>query len=270
MILTDLEESLYHSRPELSSTQARDLLKTPALYKFNLTAPREPKQAFDVGTAAHSKILGVGAGIVVYPEEHLTPSGNVSTKAATVEWAQAQRDAGLVPVGTVEAERVDAMAEAVLADPDAREVLERISGREVSIITDVEGVPVRARFDMYDGTHAGDLKTTRDASPRGFNKSIASFGYHLQEQWYRDAHKAETGRELESFEFVVVEAAPPHLVAVYDVDFSYREAARTKAREARELWLRCTETDTWPGYGRQTLIAPTWVVIEDEEVELKL
>lgn len=268
MIYDAMPEDTYHSRPELSSTGARRLLDSPARFRYWQDHPQPPKQAFDVGTAAHSKILGVGASIVVYPDEHLTPSGNVSTKAATVEWAKAQRDAGLVPVGAVEACRVDAMAEAVLADADARAVLERITGREVSIITDVEGVPTRARFDMYDGTHAGDLKTTRDASPRGFNKSIASFGYHLQEQWYRDAHKAETGRDLESFEFVVVEAAPPHLVAVYDVDFSYREAAQTKTREARELWRRCTETDTWPGYGRQTLIAPTWVVIEDEEVEV--
>src|SRR5690606_27628933 len=127
------------------------------------------------------KILGVGANTVTYPAEHLTPSGNVSTKAATIEWEKEQRANGLIPITVHDARRVDAMAEAVLADADARQVLESIQGREVSIIQDVQGVPCRARFDLYDGINAGDLKTARDASPRGFNRSVGAYGYHIQQ-----------------------------------------------------------------------------------------
>ena len=267
-IYKDMPEAEYHSRTELSSTGARRLLDSPARFKYWSEHPEPPKAAFDLGTAAHSKILGVGAGTIVYPDEHLTPSGAVSSKAATVAWAAEQRAAGLVPIGRVEAERVDAMAEAVLADPAARAVLEAIPGREVSIIADVEGVPTRARFDMYGDGMGGDLKTARDASPGGFNRGgMAGHGYFIQEQWYRDAHQAETGRDLESFRFVVVESAPPHLVGVYDVDWTYRDAAQKKTREARDVWKRCMESGEWPGYGARTLLAPTWIVIEDEDME---
>lgn len=261
----------YHLRPELSSTGARRLLDSPARFRYWADHPEPPKQAFDLGTAAHSKILGVGAGVVVYPDEHLTPSGNVSTKAATVAWAEEQRAAGLVPIGRVEADRVDAMAEAVLADPDARAVLEAIQGREVTIITDVEGVPVRARFDMYGDGMGADLKTARDASPRGFNRAVGTHGYHVQSAWYDDAHKAETGRPLNSFRFVVVESAPPHLVGVYSLDVMWDELGHQQAARARDTYRVCTSTDTWPGYGAATLTAPTWAVYDSEDdLELQL
>lgn len=267
MIDYAMPEADYHQRPELSSTGARQLLDSPARFRYWADNPQPPKAAFDVGAAAHSKILGVGSGTIVYPDEHLTPSGNVSTKAATVEWAREQRAAGLVPIGRVDADRVDAMAEAVLADPDARDVLEAISGREVTIIADVEGVPTRARFDMYDRTRAADLKTGRDASPSGFNRSVAKWGYHFQCRWYADAHEAETGGQLESFPLIIVESAPPHLVGVYDLDHMYNEKAGERCQKARRIYRECVETGTWPGYGRTTLTAPPWVVYEDEDAD---
>ena len=35
-----------------------------------------------------------------------------------------------------------------------------------------------------DGSIVVDVKTTTDASPRGFQKSISTWGYHLQLGWY--------------------------------------------------------------------------------------
>ncbi|MGN7978237.1 PD-(D/E)XK nuclease-like domain-containing protein [Microbacterium sp. 22195] len=269
-IYTDMPERTYHSRSELSSTGARLILDSPARFKYWQEHPQPPKAVFDLGSAAHAKILGVGASIITYPPEHLTPTGNISTKATTVEWEQEQRAKGLIPITEKDAHRVDRMAEAVLADADARQILERIQGREVSIIQDVQGVPCRARFDLYDGIDAGDLKSTRDASPRGFNRSVGSYGYHIQSAWYSDVHYAETGDQLRSFKFVVVEAAPPHLVAVYELDPMWMDVAAGKAFNARETYRKCVETNTWPGYGAATLTAPTWVVFEGDEEEIKI
>lgn len=270
MIDYDMDEQAYHARPELSSTGARRLLDSPARFRYWEDHPQPVKAAFDLGSAAHAKILGVGAPIIVYPDEHLTPSGNVSTKAATVEWERERRAEGLIPISAEDAFRVDRMAEAVLADRDARGVLETIVGREVSIVTRVDGVPVRARFDVYGGTRAADLKTTRDASPRGFNRSVGTYGYHVQAAWYDDAHKAETGQALTSFTFIVVESARPHLVGVYELDFMWTDLAAGLAQKARDLWLECTEAGVWPGYGAQTLTAPTWAVYDADEEEIKI
>jgi exodeoxyribonuclease VIII len=213
----------------------------------------------------HTKILGTGANVITYPDEHLTPSGAVSTKAATVAWADEQRANGLVVIGTAQAAQVDGMAESVLAHPEARHILETVAGREVTIITEIDGVPVRARFDIYDGTNAADLKSARDASPRGFNTAVGRYGYHIQDRWYSEAHTAVNGTELETFKFLVVESAAPYLVGVYDLDFMWEDLAKERTKQARELWRRCTETNTWPGYQSATLTPPTWAIYESDE-----
>lgn len=270
MIIHDMPDHVYHARPELSSTGARRLLDSPARFRYWEDHPQPTRAVFDLGSAAHTKILGVGANTILYPPEHLTISGNVSTKKETVAWEQEQRAAGLIPITAHDARKVDAMAEAVLADADARQVLEGIQGREVSIIADVEGVPSRARFDLYNGIHAADLKTTRDASPRAFNRSIGTYGYHVQRRWYDDVHTAETGTPLQSFKFLVVESTPPHLVGVYELDVMWDDVAAGMTQKARNLWRECTETGVWPGYGAMTLTAPTWAVFDADEEEIKI
>lgn len=271
MIDHSMSEAIYHQRPELSSTGARRILDSPARFRYWADHPEKPRDAFDLGSAAHAKILGVGAGVIEYPPEHLTESGNVSTKAATKAWEQEQRDSGLIPISATDARRVDRMAEAVLADREARSILERIPGREVTIIQEVDGVPMRARFDIYGDGRAADLKTCRDASPKGFNRSVGSYGYAIQSAWYSEAHEAETGRPLdEPFWFLCVEAAAPHLVGVYDLDFMWQDIARTKTAKAREIYRACVETNTWPAYGMATLTPPTWAVYENEEQEIQV
>lgn len=263
-----LDERLYHASNHLSSTGARKLLESPAKYKYSLTHPQEHKDAYSLGTATHTRILGTGANIVTYPTEHLTPSGAVSTKAATVAWADEMRAAGNVVIAPQQARQVDGMAEAVLAHPDARNVLETIAGREVSVFADIDGVPVRARFDIYDGVRGGDLKSARDASPKGFNRSVANYGYHIQEGFYRAVHQAATGTELdESFPFLVVENAAPYLVGVYTLDYTWAQLGHEQVMRAIDTYRECTESGVWPGYVSTTLTPPAWAIFEAEDQE---
>jgi len=271
-IVYDYPERDYHAHPALSSTQARQILDSPARYKYAQSHPQPHKDAFDLGTAVHTKVLGVGAAVITYPDEHVTPSGAVSTKAATVAWAEEQRANGFVVIGAAQAAHVNGMAEAVLAKPEARAVLENTLGREVSIFAEIDGVHTRARFDIYDGANAADLKSARDASPRGFNTSVGRYGYHIQDQWYSEAHTAVTGTELESFKFLVVENFAPYMVGVYDLDDVWGYVAMQQTQRARELYLNGIETGVWAGYESTTLTPPAWATYEaeDEEIELKL
>ena len=70
-VVLDLDERTYHAQPDLSSTQARRLLDSPAKYLHALSAPEEPKAEYDLGTAVHSKVLGVGARTIAYPDDVL-------------------------------------------------------------------------------------------------------------------------------------------------------------------------------------------------------
>lgn len=273
-LIFDLPDEQYHSRPELSSTGARLLLPeykgSPRKFQWDKTHKRTSR-AFDVGHAAHAKVLGVGAGIVIYPDEHLTPSGNVSTKAATKEWEADVRASGLTPVSPLEASAVDAMAEAVLAHPTAAPILEVAVHREVSVIADVDGVPSRARFDALsdetrNGVYGVDLKTGDDATKSGFEKSVAKWGYDVQECHYEDVYEASQGRPIDQFIFLVVEKSGPHEVGVFQLPDVWREMGRVKAAEARRIYRECMQSGEWPGYDTalQFLDPPTWLVFEHE------
>lgn len=269
MIEYDLPDELYHRRPELSSTGARSLLPafkgSPAKYMWDRTHPPMGKRSYDFGHAIHERVLGVGSEVVEYPLEHQTPSGNPSTKKATVEWEEEQRKNGLVPLAPADARKIKGVIEAVLANPDARKILE-LPHRETSIFnTSPEGVPVRARFDIYGDTAAADLKTTTDASPRGFSRHVVEYGYFVQEAWYRDVHKFETGEDLDSFKFLAVETSGPYQVAVHELDVIYRDIGTKLAREARDVWQRCMDTGEWPGIEGELLAPPNWLVYEHED-----
>lgn len=253
-----LAEDAYHAHPALSSTGARLLLRSPRKYLYEQEHPRPDTQALDVGSAAHAKVLGVGAGIATYPPEHLTPSGNVSTKAATVAWATEQRAAGLIPVSPNDVAAIDAMAEAVLAHPTARRLLEAEGQSEVSVFwTDPDtGVRCRARFDRLpdsDTITAGgrpiglDLKTARDASRSGFRRAVAEHGYHVQQEFYRDGYEIATGLRP-AFVFVAVEKEPPYLVAVHQLDTQASKWGKRRAELARQILRDCLDAGVWPGY----------------------
>lgn len=272
-----MSDLIYHNHHALSSTQARQILDSPARYKWQLTQPPRTSDAFDLGHAVHAKVLGVGGGIVEYPDEHLTASGAVSTKAATVAWADGQRNAGYIPITTGQARQVDAMAEAVLAHAEARALFEQPGHAEASVFAtcDETAIEMRARFDylpdFYDAMYpiAVDLKTTRGrANPREFGRSISDYSYHVQQGHYLDTLRLDTGRDDIDMRFVVIEKAAPYFVAVHQPDDLYAAIGHDQALTARRTLRECLDTDTWPTglEDIQYIDAPTWLIDDDIQI----
>jgi len=276
-VVLGMSDGEYHASPELSSTGARKLLIAPAVYRHYISTPQPPKASFDLGHVAHAKVLGVGTGVVEYPAEHLTSSGKVSTKKDTVEWAAKQRAEGLAPVSPEDMARVDAMAEAILARPDARALLEQQGDAEVSVFgTDpLTGVRMRARFDFLPSftqpdPWTVDLKTTaKSAHPDDFSRTVANLGYHIQQEWYLQTYGDATGDYTARMKFIVVETAPPHLVGVYPLAEEFAGIARARVKEALETYATCTATGVWPGYDADPdpIQPPTWLMFTEGMIE---
>ena len=236
-----IPEATYHADPALSQSQAKTLLDCPARYRWELDHPREHKTVFDVGHAAHAKVLGVGAPVVVIDAD------SWRTKAAKDAADQARAD-GHVPLLRADADAVDGMAEAVLAHPGARAIFEAEGASEQSAWWEDEGVQCRARIDRLTAVAPIDLKTTQDASPDGFGRSCATFGYDLQDAAYTRAIEVLTG-EHQPLVFVAVEKAAPHFVGLYTLPDEARARGQRRWLDALDLYRRCTETGTWPAYG---------------------
>ncbi|GAB2702567.1 hypothetical protein BKA24_001659 [Microbacterium marinum] len=268
-LVLDLDESVYHAHPALSSTGARQLLVAPAKFEHARRNPSPPKKVYDIGTATHSKVLGIGAQAVAYPTKLLAENGAASTKAAKA-WADVQRAAGRVPMKQHEIDVVDAMAESVLAHRGAAALLEQVGPREASVFsTDPEtGVPLRCRFDLLGaggGRRIGvDLKTkASDATATAFARAAADLRYDVQQAHY-EVTAAAAEIELDGFAFIVVEKEPPYLANALMLDADFVEIGVASAAAARRLFAAGIESGMWPGYPQhiQLVRPPMWAIYD--------
>lgn len=266
-IVVGLDESLYHSGPELSSTGARQILESPARFHYNQTHPQPHKDAFDLGTAVHTKVLGAGAGIEVLDYD----SWRTAAAKADRDWHRSQ---GKIPMLKADMALIDAMAEAVLKHPTARVLFEQEGNAETSVFsTDPDtGVRQRARFDFLPNLNlpnpiAVDLKTSsKRVDQRGFERTVLDFQYEVQDAVYDDTLHAATGAHIPMV-FVAVEVAAPHLVGIHQLDIKWREMGRDKAKRARETFAACTESGNWYGYPTDVQLSspPVFAVYRHEE-----
>lgn len=257
-IYPDHDEATYHADPALSQSGAKKILDCPARYRHEMER-RVEKEAYDQGHAVHAKVLGVGAPVVPYPDEHLTKSGNVSTSKATVEWASEQRAAGLTPITPGQVAEVDAMAEAVLDHDEARALLEREGEAEVSMWWteqatlgwDSTDVPCRGRIDWLTTEQgeplAVDLKTTaKSSAPFAWRSAVLDYGYDLQAAAYDSGYQKLTGDPL-PMTHIVVEKNPPYIVAVYPpMPWDYLARGARRWQQAIDTYARCVATNEWP------------------------
>lgn len=185
------------------------------------------------------------------------------------EWQQ--NNPGRIILSPEQWDQIHAMRDAVMAHPAA-----------CAILTNMNDV-------------IGDLKTTEDASPEGFAKSMANWRYDVQAPYYLDGVKKalEQGKctppvngasELsvywvdeatgvlcrcrpdwwrgypKNFVFIAVEKKPPYAVGVYVLDSASMDIGRAIYQHDLQVYAECLESDKWPGYGDlvQTINMPTW------------
>lgn len=255
-VVADMPEDVYHADPvpggSLSSGGARTLLEPGGPAKFHhWRGTQRNSTTFDLGKAAHTLALGDGAIV------ELVEAPDWRTKAA-----QQARDAayatGTIPILTKDYPRVVAMVDALKAHPVAGALLHAEGPVEQSLFWQDEttGAWCRARHDKAVRDRNGrlvivDLKTCENAHDTAAAKSIGTYGYHQQDDWYRRPARALGLEDDPGFLFVFVEKQPPHLVNVVQLDDDALEVARRRNDAALRIYADCTRTGAWPGYGHE-------------------
>jgi hypothetical protein len=99
-----------------------------------------------------------------------------------------------------------------------------------------------------------DLKTTTDASPDGFARSVAQYRYHVQQAHYLQSHIADR------FIFLAVEKTFPYCVATYELDADAVAVGEQLRQSNLQAIANCKDAQSWPGYTDQiqTLSLPRW------------
>lgn len=246
----------YHKWLALGSTSIKALASKPAgAFLYRQSHPIE-SAAFTLGRVAHSLIL--------------EGRDDAVTVIEATDWrSKAARDARDAAPGPAllehEWDTVCRMRDSVFSNPDAADLLTGHDA-EVSLRWDLGGVQLKGRLDAW---HKGrgiivDLKTTRDASPRGFGRAAAEYGYHAQAALYHDGLAELTSYDHEYF-IVAVEKEAPYLTAVYEVLPDQLDAGRETVRDGIAAFEAATGTNDWPTrYESQPLDLPMWAYTEQE------
>ena len=276
-LVLGLSEVDYHAHPALSSTGLRRLLppSCPARFRWWADNLAPAKAEFDHGHAAHTRVLGVGDPVVVVRDAAGDPYTDWRKPAARAA-ADEVRAAGGVPLLAKDAARVDAIAAAVEVSACGPLLVACRDGGWVEVSafwTDgPSGVDCRARWDGAYLTVGGrlvivDLKTSTSAHPATFaRKSVAAYGYHIQQAHYVDAAEA-LGHPDPLFVFCVVEKDPPYVASPIVLDPADADLGARLAARAREIYRDCEAAGVWPGYTTDLTRAamPAWTHYDTED-----
>lgn len=117
------------------------------------------------------------------------------------------------------------------------------------------GAPCKMRADFLPDPipFIVDLKTTENASPEGFGRSVGNYRYHVQSAFYVDGHEYATGEKKDGFLFIAVEKEPPYAVAVYDTTKLVMDIGREKYIENCQTYVDCLRSGVWPAYSDDIL-----------------
>lgn len=263
-----LSNGAYHSGAGISCTGLKKIAVSPAHYKHG-----EFKQTSSMftGSATHAAILEPD----LFAKQYVTLPSGKDRRSAEYKALCAEYGADNVLVSS-DAYQIKMMQQAVQKNSKARQWLYEEEGRnELSVYAkDPEtGVLVRCRFDrLLNRGLSPDLKTTVDASPRGFSNAIAKYGYAFQAAFYLDTYYWATGQRLESFGFVAVESKAPYNVMCYRLDDESIEVGRSQYRAALNKYAECLESGVWHGYDDcelEMLIGlPDWMLEKHDSVNI--
>lgn len=211
--------------------------------RYILGEEQPAKPNLDLGKVAHALILEphlLDDVVVQIPKEALASNGAKSGS----NWKKFKADhCESILLKSEEMQHVKAMFAACYANPMAKKLLTAKGQTEHTIIHNGER-NFRVRPDRITSGFVIDLKTSADASPRGFWRSVQQFRYYLQASLYLRVCNECRGEE-HTFVFVVVRSSPPYHVACYTLDQQWLTRGEAEIEQAVEDIELCHQHDDW-------------------------
>ena len=255
MIKEYMSNAAYHEHPAISSSDVKAVASTSLLHWKNKVWKDSP--AFQLGTAVHSLVL----------EPHLNEMLRGPDTRRGNAWKDAQFAAetdGKTLLTSGDYDKAFVIADAVIKTGAGEKMQHKSTVNESSFfaIDPLTGLEIKCRPDSYDkqGGTIFDIKTTDDASPRGFARSVGKYEYALQAAFYMHVL---TCMEMPAkrFIFVAVEKEAPFAVGVHELSIDYLDWAHKRMQNTLARIFDATEAGVyeteWPLVNKIDL--PTWL-----------
>jgi|TARA_Y100000289_G_C3920323_1_gene149942 exodeoxyribonuclease VIII len=263
----DMTHDQYHDLSAIGRSALLTFAQSPAHFWHAFLNPKAktkaPTPAMLFGAAFHAYVLEPLEYKLKYIE---APTASKVSKA----YRQAEADAHtnqqtILPKGTNA--HCHQLSLALQDHPMAHQILSANGFKEATFLakcpkTDLE---VKCRADCI--TNSGwvvDLKTTQNASPDAFTKTIANFQYHVQAGFYLDVIEWASGIRPKGFLFICIEKEAPFAVSVIRASNSMIQAGSRRARSLLDRMAECFKhlelTQPWPAYSPDIIEVnlPAW------------
>lgn len=234
--------------------------KSPAHYRENADNPQEQTAAMLLGSAVHCLCLEPDA---FHGQYAVAPEVDRRTKSGKEEWAEFEAEHQGKGIITGEQHTLaQGMATSILAGKTGN-LLTLCSERELTLTWEdqVTVLQCKARLDAVDLINglAVDIKTTEDASPKAFARTVYNYLYHGQAAFYLEGLH-QNGFTINRFLFLAVEKKPPFGKAMFLCSEELLASGRILFRECLARHAECLEANAWPGYPEtiHTLDLPAW------------
>lgn len=228
MAIENLSFADYKAREAFSYSTAKAILDNPNKWALGVTKKRT--EALDFGSLAHDMILSPRE----LSQKYLfveNPKLDMRLQCNKDLVADAE-SRGLI---VVTKNLADSVRECVESHRDLFNLhLNELQGScEVSYFAQIDGVDCKCRADFLsnDENKIIDLKFVKDATPQGFSKACADFGYHIQNALYCDLIGAN------EFLFFAIEKEPPYMCGIYRLSSEAIDLGRDLYKKALDLYV---------------------------------
>lgn len=267
----------YHDHPAISRSKLSEFLDSRRTYESRYVigseGDKEDRDKLTAKAETASMSLGTNVhGVLLEPDEYqrririvppsaLTKSGSlVRNSDRFLDWLDEQDD-GTIALKKSEADRVEAIRDAVLAEPSLRKIIEsslvvreepRFWTQDIDSETSIE---CRCKPDLLidrgDSIQVWDIKTTNDSSERAFRSSIYKFRYWLQDAHYSAGVFPDSvcGIDHVEFFFAAVQTSGLHPVRVYELTPADRFEASRLWMDALTDLADCHQSGDWSDAG---------------------
>lgn len=243
----------------VSNSLLRMVGQSPAHAQEWLRNPPDATPAMMFGTMTHSAILEPQSFKTTYSVMPKFDGRTNDGKASKAAWLN--HNPGKTALSQESFSQILGMIESVYNHPEAAKLLSNGASERSFFYRDPEtGLTCKCRPDHMVHTTLIDVKTTEDASPGEFAKSIHKFGYHQQAAFYLDGVSVATGIRMDKFIIIAVEKKPPYAVALYQIDDRSLDKGEELYRRNLDAWAGCLLKNEFPAYSNeiQSISLPVW------------
>ena len=239
----------YADNNYVSNSMLSNISISPKYFKYRLDNPQKPSPAMDFGRAFHKFVLEQDQFDLTY---NVAPECDRRTKEGKEIWKNFLESLGdKEGITSKDYNIINKMASIILKDPTASKMLSNGEPEKIVCWKNKEfNVKCKGMLDYYikyeiidtKVSQIVDLKTTNDASTKGFLDTIRRYKYHKQAAYYLDAVKANY------FYIIAIEKNPPYGMNIFELTGDLLQEGRDMYRRELDIYSNCLKNNRFPDY----------------------